>query len=120
MVRPVILIVDDDPEQLELFGLMLRRLPYAITTAANAEEALHDVYTAPPALVILDVLMPQVDGLTLLRALRADERWANMKVILLTVMGDRLSSVDAALANTVLAKPIHRSVLEQEITRLLQ
>src|SRR5579859_4235483 len=75
-----------------LFRLMLRRLPYSIMTASNAEEALQTIYATPPVLILLDVMLPQVSGLALLRALRADQALLNIKIVILTVIGDCLNS----------------------------
>ena len=119
MISPRILIVDDDHAQLVLYRLMLRRLPYSIMTTSNAEEALQIIYATPPVLILLDVMLPQVNGLVLLQALRADQALLNIKIVLLTVIGDRLNSADTALANAVFTKPIQRNVLEEEITHLL-
>ena len=119
MSQPSILIVDDDPDQLELFSIMLRRLPCAVRTAENGPQALQILHDAPAAVVLLDVAMPHMDGLAVLRAVRGDAELRTVKVILFTAWPDRIGPLDAALADKVLAKPTLRATLEQGVRDVL-
>ncbi len=83
--RPEILIVDDDPEILEMTGLLLRTSGYAVRTAANGEEAYVEARVSPPALVLLDINMPGTNGWEALRMLKADEATARVPVIMFSV-----------------------------------
>src|SRR5215471_21704644 len=64
MIEPqaTILVVDDDAKNVKLMEAPLRPRGYAVITASNGAEALHQVHRAPPDLVLLDVMMPMVDG----------------------------------------------------------
>ena len=106
---PSILIVDDDTSQLNLFRLLLSRLPYTIFTAQNAAHALSVLNEENPDLVLLDIAMPNVNGLQLLHVIRADPHWAKTKVIILTAAPFRVPKEDAAEAYRVLAKPFDTS-----------
>jgi len=70
MARRKILIVDDEPDFLEVMRARLEASDYEVTTAANGEEALNYVKNDKPDAVLLDVLMPGIDGLEVLRKIR--------------------------------------------------
>ena len=81
--RPLrILVADDDEVQRHLLVLRLRQLGYEVTAAADGQAALEAALTDPPDAVISDVLMPGLDGFKLCQALRGDDRFANVHVIL--------------------------------------
>ena len=84
--KPHILIVDDDPSIRDSLSSFLGRAGFMITTAQNGEAALKELDKARPDLLILDVLMPRLDGRETLRRMRGSGNW--MPVILLTEVGD--------------------------------
>lgn len=79
-----ILAVDDDQPNVILIQRNLERKGYQVITALNGEEALGKIADEHPDLVILDVMMPGMDGMEMLRQLRADSTTASLPVILLT------------------------------------
>jgi two-component system, OmpR family, alkaline phosphatase synthesis response regulator PhoP len=79
-----ILVVDDDPAVSRLVEINLTQVGYQVQTAADGEEALARVAAAKPDLVILDVMMPRLDGFEALKRLRADPSSAEIPVIMLT------------------------------------
>jgi two-component system, OmpR family, alkaline phosphatase synthesis response regulator PhoP len=79
-----ILVVDDDPAVCRLVEINLTQVGYQVETAADGEEALARVAAAKPDLVILDVMMPRLDGFEALKRLRADPSSAEIPVIMLT------------------------------------
>jgi two-component system, OmpR family, alkaline phosphatase synthesis response regulator PhoP len=79
-----ILVVDDDPAVSRLVEINLTQVGYQVQTAADGEEALACVAAAKPDLVILDVMMPRLDGFEALKRLRADPSSAEIPVIMLT------------------------------------
>src|SRR6185295_8019398 len=103
-----------DPGQLALFSLMLRRLPCEVRTVDSAPKALEMLRDTPPALVLLDIRMPEMDGLALLRLMRATEGLHGIKVILFTAWAATVGPTDLRLADKLLAKPASRERLEQE------
>lgn len=88
-----ILIVDDEDSVRQLLRLMLRTIEVGVREAADGVEALSAIEKTKPSLVILDVMMPNMDGLTLLRQLRANPETASLPVLLFTAF--RMSSEQA-------------------------
>jgi two-component system OmpR family response regulator len=86
-----ILVVDDDPRLRELLRYTLARAGFGVREAANGQEALASVSARPPDLVVLDVLMPELDGLSACRELRA--RGSRVPVVLLSTRGEELDRV---------------------------
>lgn len=111
-----ILIVEDDPVQQEILRLQLNNLPYTIDTVANGVDALQTLYTMPSALVILDLWLPQMSGIEVLRDIRADESLRDVKVLVMTAVPPMLAPADAALADAV----IHRPVMGDRLTQLVK
>ena len=102
--RPAILVVDDDPRMQRLLRLNLERAGYRVDTAAEGAAALDRVELEPPDLILLDVMMPVMDGLTCLARLRA---FSDLPVILLTAKGeerDKVEGLDLG-ADDYLTKP---------------
>jgi diguanylate cyclase (GGDEF)-like protein len=93
----LILVADDDPDILRFVELNLRLEGYEIETAADGEEALRKARERTPALVILDVMMPKMDGLEVCQSLRSDSRTSQVCVIMLTA---RSMSADKVLGLT--------------------
>ncbi|MCC7450447.1 MAG: response regulator [Anaerolineae bacterium] len=110
-----LLIVDDDSNQLTLFTLMLRHLPYRLLTAVDGLQALDLIEQERPSIVLLDLALPGVSGLDVLRTIRADQRFSDVKVIVITASLTRLTSADVALTDDVIRKPVNRPQLEQAI-----
>jgi diguanylate cyclase (GGDEF)-like protein len=102
-----ILVVDDSRRQLEWLVKVLEREGYAVSAAADGEEALRKVRSEPPDLLLLDMILPDMDGLEVLRAVKARSEDQFIPVIILSVRSD-LDSKVASLrigADDFLAKP---------------
>ena len=85
--RPTILIVDDEPENLTVLGELLQPA-YRVQAARSGEQALQIVKQQPPDLILLDVMMPGMDGYAVLSRLREDEHTRDMPVIFVTALSD--------------------------------
>ena len=83
-----ILVVDDEPDVVEIVRFRLERDGHTIISAADGPTGLVSALTRRPDLVILDVMMPGMDGFEVLRRLKADARTAEMPVIMLTARAD--------------------------------
>jgi CheY-like chemotaxis protein len=83
-----VLIVDDDPDLRALARMALAKGGFIVLEAGSAAEALQSVLAAPPSMVVLDVLMPEVDGLELLRRLRELPALQRLPVLMLTSLDD--------------------------------
>src|SRR5687767_397003 len=96
-----ILIVDDEESVRQLLRLMLRTFNVNVREAADGSEALDRISEEQPSLVILDVMMPKIDGLTLLKQLRADPKTASLPVLLFTafrVTNEQAAELDVPLS----------------------
>jgi DNA-binding response OmpR family regulator len=104
---PLLLIADDDEDILELLGFRLERAGYEIVRARNGEEALRLALEHTPALALLDVTMPGLDGYEVTRRLRTELRTSAMPVILLTARAQAsdISRGMAAGADDYIKKP---------------
>jgi two-component system response regulator MprA len=119
-VRSRLLVVDDDPDVRDSLRRALGYAGYAVATAANGMEALSSLTRAPVDLVILDVLMPMLDGLEACRALR--ERGNAIPVLLLTArdaIDDRVAGLEAG-ADDYLVKPFALRELLARVNALLR
>jgi len=119
-LRTDVLIADDDPEILQFVTRVVRSLGCSVTTAKRGDEALELTRTMRPRLVLLDVLMPGIDGTELCQALRGDAALSALPIILLSAMGDRLEQVaDQAGATDCLAKPVSIAALKGLVEKYL-
>jgi DNA-binding response OmpR family regulator len=116
-----ILIVDDDAFIRRPLEFILREEGYESCCASDAEEGLHLIATRRPDLILLDVMMPGKDGLTLCRELKADPRTADIPVVLLSARG-REDDREAGLALGALdfmTKPYSPHELKRRVREIL-
>jgi putative nucleotidyltransferase with HDIG domain len=118
-----ILIVDDEPSGRETLAALLKPQGYQLAFAANGAEALALVAAQDPDLILLDVMMPELDGFEVCRRLRATPAVAEIPIILLTALDDRESRLQGieAGADDFVSKPFDRAELRariRAITRL--
>lgn len=121
--RNIILIVDDEPRGRELLEALLTPLGHQLEFAADGLEAYHQTVKHQPDLVLLDVMMPELDGFEVCRRIRATPSIAEVPIVMVTALDDRDSRLAAiqAGADDFLTKPIDRIEVRsrvQSITRL--
>jgi len=116
---PRILIVDDDPNLLVILAEQLRADGYEVQTARDGEEALRRLGQAWPDLLIIDMLMPRMDGLTLAREIKAR---ADLPIIVLSAIDTADSKADLLeeVAEDYVTKPYHYPELRARIVRVLR
>lgn len=117
-----LLIVDDEPHIRKLLGVLLQNQGYRTLTASSGEEALAMVEQQPPDLILLDVMMPGMDGYEVARLLKADKETCGIPIIMLTALGEhsaRLSGL-AAGAEDFLSKPVESVELWLRVRNLLR
>jgi two-component system response regulator MtrA len=114
-----VLLVEDDPGAREGLELALRQLGYGVRPAASGEAALHGVREATADVVVLDVMLPGIDGFEVCRRLRRD---SDVPVIMLTARGDDLDVVVGleAGADDYVVKPVQPRVLDARIRAVLR
>jgi DNA-binding response OmpR family regulator len=117
-----ILIVEDDPDIADLVGRYLDKAGFTTERAVNGREALHSINLKPPALVVLDLMLPQLDGLEVCRLLRASEATAGIPIIMLTARAEeseRIVGLELG-ADDYLAKPFSPNELVARVRALLR
>lgn len=117
-----ILIVDDEPSIVVSLEWLMRREGYQVEVAADGEEALRAIERAPPDLVILDVMLPRVNGFEVCQRVRADPRRAGLRILMLSAKG-RESEIARGLgagADAYVTKPFSTRDLVARIRALLE
>jgi len=116
-----VLIIDDDPNTLRLIGYMLERGGFEVQLAGDGEDGLAKAFKQPPDLIVLDVMMPGVDGYQVCEQLRANPRTAPIPVIILTARSQRIDQQTALEvgADLYLPKPVAPEELIASVNELL-
>ncbi|WP_421919804.1 hybrid sensor histidine kinase/response regulator [Marinifilum sp.] len=86
---PTVLVVDDNPNNLKIVALTLRELHFKIVIATNGKNALNLVERTQPDLILLDVMMPKMDGFEVCKILKSDPKNKNLPIIFLTAVGEK-------------------------------
>src|SRR5262245_14912161 len=117
-----ILIVDDEPFNVDYLEQELEDLDYGTLTAFNGQEALEQVTAGSPDLVLLDIMMPVMDGFTVLSQLKANKETRDIPVIIISAMNDLASIVKGIKlgAEDYLPKPFDEVLLKARIEASLE
>ena len=117
-----ILIVDDDSEFREIARLSLSKNGYDILEAGGGREAIDLARKVQPALILLDILMPGLDGYETCRQLKTNPATSHIPIIILTALADPLASYKArqAGADDCIAKPVTSQELRDRVERDLR
>src|SRR5512141_307074 len=116
-----ILIIDDDLDTLRLVGLMLQRQGYQISAATNGQQGLDKAFEEDPDLILLDVMMPDMDGYEVTRRLRRNPSTMGTPILMFTAktqLDDKVIGFEVG-ANDYLTKPTHPSELQARVKTLL-
>ncbi|MBK8903235.1 MAG: response regulator [Anaerolineaceae bacterium] len=116
-----VLVVDDEPLTQDLLRLMLEPAGFRVTGAEHGLEALQKVQESKPDIMILDVMMPHMDGLTVCRKIRSNPQTADLPIVMLSGK-THLNAVEEGMeagANRYLAKPMSRNDLIQSLREVL-
>ena len=116
-----ILLIEDDPVSRKFMELILQKEGFQVMTAVNGLEGLRKARTESPDLLVLDVMLPGLDGFEICYRLRSEPDTTKLPILILSAKGQD-SDRDAALkvgANAFLSKPVDRLVLFSKVTELL-
>ena len=117
-----ILIVDDNPTNLKLASHVLEAEGYTLDLAKDAEEAQELLHRMTPDLILMDIALPGMDGLTLTRKLKIDERLKYVPVVAMTafaMVGDERKALDAG-CDGYITKPIDTRKFPQQVAAFLR
>ncbi|MBI5592472.1 MAG: response regulator [Deltaproteobacteria bacterium] len=126
MSKKRILIVDDEPDFSMIVQTYLEKEGFATELAYNGVEGLDKIKASPPDAIVLDVMMPEMDGYELCSELKKDSAYANIPIVLLTAVADRVTSTKyshydgmSTEADDYLPKPASAEDITQSVKRLL-
>ncbi len=117
-----ILLVDDEPDILEFLGYNLRKEGYNVHTAENGKEAIEKASKLLPHLIILDVMMPKMDGIETCTEIKRNPKLANTLIVFLTARGEDYSQLAGfeAGADDYITKPIKPKIITSRVKALLR
>ena len=120
--KPKILIVDDEPKNIKLITAILKNYGYAFETAENGLEALEKAEKCSPDLILLDVMMPEMDGYEACKRLKSDPLTQHIPVVMVTSLADRDSRIRGleSGANDFLTKPVDSTEITLRTKNLLR
>ncbi len=113
MTNETVLVIDDEIETIDLLRVALSRRGYIVLGATNGEQGLNLIHSQKPALLLLDLMMPQVSGYEVCLRLRADPETVKLPIIVLSAVGTTTAEAEAlaAGANRFVLKPVSIKVL---------
>lgn len=120
-MRKKILVVEDDPDLVELLSFNLKQAGFAVGTAMNGIEALKKARSVCPDIILLDLMLPEMDGFAVCEVLRHDPATATIPVIMITAVSSalaRLAGLEAG-ANDYITKPFNLKHVLSRVTALL-
>jgi two-component system phosphate regulon response regulator PhoB len=121
-MKPKILVVDDEPDAVELIAFNLKAAGFAVVTAGDGAEALRKVRSHAPQLIVLDLMLPEIDGLGVCKLLRRDPATATIPILMLTAKAaevDRILGLELG-AEDYVTKPFSPRELVLRIKKILE
>ena len=117
-----ILVIEDNPSHLKLAHHVLSAAGYNVSDAEAAEQAFAAIKTDKPELILLDLELPDMDGLALVRKLKADPETANIPVVAVTSYPERFPRAEVLAAGCVayITKPINTRTLPGQLEQLMK
>jgi DNA-binding response OmpR family regulator len=117
-----ILCIEDEPEMIDLIRLILGRRGFEVVGAAGGKEGLEKVRQHPPELVLLDLMMPDMDGWEVYQQMKADDKTKNIPVIVVTAKAqsiDKVLGLHIAKVDDYIAKPFSPQDLLNSVEKVL-
>ncbi|MGQ9518326.1 MAG: response regulator transcription factor [Anaerolineae bacterium] len=120
--QPVILCIEDEPEMIDLIRLMLERRGYTVLGAIGGEEGMKALEGQVPDLILLDLMMPDMDGWEVFRQVRANPRLQHVPVVVVTAKAqsiDKVLGLHIAKVDDYITKPFGPQELIEAVERVL-
>lgn len=120
---PTVIYIEDDPEMINLVSVILVRRGYQVKGAHGGRQGLDMVIEEPPDLILLDLMMPDMDGWDVYQQLKANPKTNNIPVIVITAKAqsiDRVLGLQIAKVDDYLSKPFRPQELIESIERILE
>ncbi len=116
------MVVDDDLVFCSIIKELLQRQGYSVRLAYDVPDAMEIISNWEPDMVLTDIMMPEIDGLTLVRSLRSNPKWASIPTIVISarVMKDDRDAAAEAGANAFISKPFSLQLLRNTIHQYMQ
>ncbi len=120
--KPVVLIVDDEPVNFKVVSLLLAKEPYQLEVAATGEEALQKLLVIEPHVILLDVMMPGINGMETCRQIKQNPQWQNIPVIMVTALSSKndLAKCIEAGADDFISKPVNGVELRARLHSMIR
>ncbi len=122
-----ILVVDDEPDFCSIVQMNLEKEGFEVELAYSGVEGLEKVRANPPDAIVLDIMMPEMDGYEVCKKLKADEKYVDIPVVLLTAVASHVTSTRythrdgmSTEADDYIAKPASAEEITESIKRLLE
>ncbi len=118
-----ILCIEDEPEMIDLISLILERKGFHVEGATSGQEGIQKIREIVPDLVLLDLMMPDMDGWDIYQQMRADDKTKNIPVIVVTAKAqtiDKVLGMHIAKVNDYIAKPFSPRELVESVERVIQ
>ena len=121
MDQKKILIVDDEPDLVEMLTLRLEANDYQVISASDGQEGLDKARTEKPDLIILDLMLPKIDGYKLCRMLKFDEKYKQIPIVLFTARAQEsdIKIGEEVGADAYVTKPFEPDILLDKVAELL-
>ena len=121
-MKKKVLIVDDEPNIIVPLQFLMEQNGYEVIVAATGEEAMAALAANQPDLILLDIMLPGIDGYQVCQTIRAESRWQDIKIIFISAMGREVDVAKglALAADAYITKPFAIADVVEKVNRLLK